>query len=589
MQRNNILRVFMFLCSMFLLTLGCKQGKNENNQDFSISLRISRDPATLNPIKNSGTVENDISQYLFLPLADYDPYTLELVPVLIAALPSGVRIDTGRWSGTVRFDCLIREEAVWDDGSPVTGYDYLFTIKAIKHPDIMANPALKSIFQVMRDVEISEDDPKRFFIYVESSYFTAKELALIVPVYPEYLYDPGKALRQYDLENAELTADKTSITPQDSLVRAFVDRFNHMDCGRVLANGSNAYELAEWQTNQHVILQRKPDWWGNKLHHSPYFEAQPTRIIFKVIPDPNTALLALKSDQLDILDQVDGHSFAKFKEEDASKGSFSFDTPGRLVYYFVGINNHAPLLKDKNVRKALAHLMDVDLFIKNFEMGNGIRLQSPVLPLRSYYHAGLKPIMNDPVKAKSYLKKAGWADSDKDGVLDKFLDGRKTDLKLRILIPGNDLSKNLALMLQQNCREVGIGIEIITKDPKLIPQDVASRNFDLYPTGVQLGLYPEDFYQSWHSSNDFPGGSNRFGFNHPKADQLLERLRETPEPEKTKQLMKEFQQIIYDEQPLIFLYVPTNNIVYNQRLQVKTSIKAPGFFVNTIRTKAKNQ
>ena len=377
MQRNNIFLVFMYLSSLFLLTQGCKQGKTEDNQDFAVTLRIPRDPATLNPIKSSGTVENDISQYLFLPLADYDPYILELVPVLIAAMPTGVKIDTGQWAGTTRFDCLIREEASWDDGSPITGYDYLFTIKTIKHPDIMANPALKSIFQVMRDVEISPDDPKRFFIYVASSYTQAKELALIVPVYPEYLYDADKALRQYELENAELTANKSIDNQKDSLINAFVDRFNHIDCGRVLASGANAYEFVEWQTNQHIILKRKSDWWGNKLHHSPYFEANPSRIIFKVIPDPNTALLAFKSGELDMLDQMDGLSFAKLKKEEDSKGKFSFDLPGRLVHYFIAMNNKSTLLKNKSIRKALAHLMDVDLFIKNFEMGNGIRLTEP--------------------------------------------------------------------------------------------------------------------------------------------------------------------------------------------------------------------
>ena len=144
-------------------------------------------------------------------------------------------------------------------------------------------------------------------------------------------------------------------------------------------------------------------------------------------------------------------------------------------------------------------------------------------------------------------------------------------------------------MLQQNCKEAGIAIDIVTKDPKLIPQDIASRRFDLYPTGVQLGLYPEDLYQSWHSSNDFPGGSNRFGFNNPKADQLLESLRETTDVEETKRLMREFQELIYEEQPLIFLYVPTNNIVYNKNLNVKTSIKAPGFLINTIRSQVKIQ
>ncbi len=585
MQKRNSIVVFFLFSTLFLLTQSCKQGNQGQNQDFSVTVRIPRDPATLNPIKSSGTVENDISQYLFLPLADYDPVSLDLVPVLIEALPNPVSIDTGKWAGTLRFDCLMRKEAVWDDGSPVTAFDYLFTIKTIKHPDILANPALKSIFQVMRDVEVSPDDPKRFFIYVESTFLNARELALIVPVYPEYLYDPDQALQNYELENSALNNIASNDQKRDSLISAFVESFNHIDCGRVLANGANAYELAEWQTNQQIVLNRKKDWWGSKLTHSAYFEANPSRIVFKVIPDPNTALLSLKSDQLEVLDQLDGLSFSSLKEESRLNAKFNFDSPGRLVYYFIGMNNHSPFLKDKYLRKALAHLMDVDMFIKNFEMGNGIRLQSPVLPMRSYYHHDLKPVNFDLEKAGNYLKKAGWSDTDSNGILDKMLNGKKTELKLRILIPGSELSKNLALMLKQNCKTAGIEIDIVTKDPKLIPADVASRAFDLYPTGVQLGLYPEDLFQSWHSSNDFPGGSNRFGFNHPEVDKLLEDLRETTDAEHMKRLMKEVQQLIYDEQPVIFLYVPTNNIAFKKDLEIQTSLRAPGYFINTIRKK----
>lgn len=233
MQKRNSIVVFFLFSTLFLLTQSCKQGNQGQNQEFSVTVRIPRDPATLNPIKSSGTVENDISQYLFLPLADYDPVSLDLVPVLIEALPNPVSIDTGKWAGTLRFDCLMRKEAVWDDGSPVTAFDYLFTIKTIKHPDILANPALKSIFQVMRDVEVSPDDPKRFFIYVESTFLNARELALIVPVYPEYLYDPDQALQNYELENSALNNIASNDQKRDSLISAFVKSFNHIDCGRV--------------------------------------------------------------------------------------------------------------------------------------------------------------------------------------------------------------------------------------------------------------------------------------------------------------------------------------------------------------------
>ena len=62
--------------------------------------------------------------------------------------------------------------------------------------------------------------------------------------------------------------------------------------------------------------------------------------------------------------------------------------------------------------------------------------------MRTYYHDGLKPIGFDPAKAKNYLKNSGWADTDNNGILDKVLEGKKTELTFNILIPGNELFKN---------------------------------------------------------------------------------------------------------------------------------------------------
>ena len=43
-------------------------------------------------------------------------------------------IDTGLYTGGIYFDIELSNDAKWDNGSPITAEDYLFTIKAINLP-----------------------------------------------------------------------------------------------------------------------------------------------------------------------------------------------------------------------------------------------------------------------------------------------------------------------------------------------------------------------------------------------------------------------------------------------------------------------
>ena len=70
---------------------------------------------------------------------------MELIPDVVTELPTiangGITInDDG--TETVRYQ--IRDEAVWADGTPISGDDYLFTYQTITDPDL---PIDKTIYE----------------------------------------------------------------------------------------------------------------------------------------------------------------------------------------------------------------------------------------------------------------------------------------------------------------------------------------------------------------------------------------------------------------------------------------------------------
>lgn len=80
------------------------------------------------------------------------------------------------------------------------------------------------------------------------------------------------------------------------------------------------------------------------------------------------------------------------------------------------------------------------------------QVAGPVHPSRSYYNQQLKPIVFSIDSAISLLQKSGWKDSDKDGILDKMIKGKRTKLSLNLMV-SSDGGKKLALLLQEQAKK----------------------------------------------------------------------------------------------------------------------------------------
>ncbi|MBK6783807.1 MAG: hypothetical protein IPG79_08585 [Saprospiraceae bacterium] len=246
------------------------------------------------------------------------------------------------------------------------------------------------------------------------------------------------------------------------------------------------------------------------------------------------------------------------------------------------LNNNDPKLSDKKVRRAITHLVDVDYILKNLESGFGERLVTPVHPSKPYYNKDLPFINFDQNKAKSLLVEAGWKDTDDNGVLDKVLPEGKTELSLDIYISGQELGNQVALLLQQNAAKVGVKINIIEKEFKLLrAENIKTRKYHLVPTVVSTDLnYWDDLSFRYHSDYDIPQGANDVSYHNPKVDELLNAIPLEKNIVKRESLYKTLQTLIYEDQPMIYLYVPTERIVLNKIWKGNATMKRPGYAVN---------
>ena len=131
--------------------------------------------------------------------------------------------------------------------------------------------------------------------------------------------------------------------------------------------------------------------------------------------------------------------------------------------------------------------------------------------------------------------------------------------------------------------QAGIAVNVVTKDAAAWRQAIGKREFELLPMQVRSSPAPSDPYQGWHSESDQPGGGNRSGFRNDEADDLIEEIRTTEDASRRNVLYMELQELIYEEQPVIFLYVPVERMIVNTAIEMTPSSRRPGYFENLFR------
>ncbi len=563
--------VILIVC--LSLFYSCSPDKKDDKE--TIRIRIQDEPDCLNPIISQSSLATQIENQIMPPLFEYDGEDLEIKPILIKELSSQKIVN----DSTVAYDYQFLDEAAWEDGSKLTVKDLEFTIKAALNP-YLKNKTWRNTLKNIINVESSDPSGNSFTISINKNYFLAREMSGNYNLYPEYIYDQNKTLRHFNILDL-LNKDSAQFTIEEhQLLKSFADEFQNADHCSKLISGAGAYKLLSWEKGSKLILERKSNWWGDKLKSPNTLQtAFAKKIEYQVIPDDVAAIAALKNGSLD-LSTLSPKQFVTLKKENLP--SLLFATPTIMQYYYIEINNTKPGLSEKAVRLAMAHALDQDNFIKNQMEGLATRIVGPVHPSKTFYNKSLQPYTYDINLAKKLLSDASWKDTDKDGILDKIVAGKKIKLAFQILVSGKDLGRNMALHLQEECKKIGIAIEIISKEGTIFQKDLQERNFDLATSVTRQSPSLWDPFQSWHSSNIQASKTNRCGFATPETDSLIQIIRTAESEPIRNQAYLKFQEILHENEPQIFLFSPTERIVYSSKLKFNPTAKRPGYTENNM-------
>lgn len=511
-----VTRLPVILVALFFLPLAVVWPQDYG--DALVGSSVS-DARTLVPILASDSVSSEVCGYLFNGLVKFDK-DLNLT----GDLASGWEISHDGL--TITF--FLRRGVRWHDGAPFTAADVAFTYRSLIDPAVRT--PYGGDFERVRDLEVVDEYTVKV-TYKEP--FAPALSSWGMAIMPEHI-----------LAGKDLSSPLFARNPV----------------------GTGPYKLKKWRSQEKIELSSNRD----------YFEKRPfiDRIITRIIPDEATTFLELLTEGLDsagltplqYLRQTDTPFFKRVYEK--------YRLPG-FIYVYLGYNLKNPLFSDVRVRRALNLAVDKNEIIAMVNLGQGTVATGPFVPQSWAYDPAVKPAGFDRNGALALLREAGWSDSDSDGVLDK--DGRNFEFTI-LTNQGNEERLKSAQIIQRRLKDIGIKVSIkVAEWSVFLTQHIDKRDFDAVILGWTAPREPDNF-DVWHSSKTKEGEFNFVGYNNPEVDDALVAARRTFDQKERQKYYHHIHELLYRDQPYMFLYVPDSLSVLHKRFRgVKPAAAGIGY------------
>ncbi len=308
--------------------------------------------------------------------------------------------------------------------------------------------------------------------------------------------------------------------------------------------GSGPFKFVSAETDKEVVIERNPDYWGEK--------ATLARVRFAIVPDATTRALELRKGSGDVtINALTADTIVALQRDP----QLAVDRAPGTVLAYLGFNLRDPILKDVRVRQAIAYALDRRPMIEYLWRGAAQPARS-VLPPQSWAYNGDVPTYDhNPGKAEQLLDAAGYPEV--NGVRFHITMKTSTDENTRLMVA----------VIQQQLREVGIALDIRSFEFGTFFSDVTHGVFQLYGLRWIGGNEDPDIFSLCFSSSRFPpNGANRGYYSNAKVDALIDQARREVDPAVRKPIYAELQRILAEELPYIDLWYLDNVLVHNKRV-----------------------
>ncbi len=311
-------------------------------------------------------------------------------------------------------------------------------------------------------------------------------------------------------------------------------------------SGTGPFKFAEWQSNQRVVIERNPDYWGGA--------AKLEAVVFRPVTDANTRVAEMMAGGLDVMVEVPPDNLATFRQD----ANFAVAEQAGPHVWFAILNTKEGPFADKRVRQAANYAVNKETLVKDVLQDTATVAAGPIPPAFNWVESAVEPYPYDPEKAKALLAEAGvetpqltfYVTEGGSGMLDPVTMGAAIQADLQAagftvkietyewntflgrVNPGLEGKADMAEMAW------------MTNDPDTVP----------YLT-LRTDAMPDK------------GGFNSGYYSNPEVDSLLEQARASTDQAERGKLYAKVQAAVHEDAPWLFVANWKQNAVTTAAVQ----------------------
>jgi peptide/nickel transport system substrate-binding protein len=502
-----------------------------------ISLRA--EPKTLNPLTATDAPSREVIGAMQSDLVHINRATQLTEPALAKSWkisPDGLQ-----------YTLTLRQGLRFSDGHPLDADDVLFTFRVYLD---------ESVHATQRDLLIVGGNP-----------ITVRKLDAQTLVF--------QLAKRYGVE--ERLFDGFTILPRHLLEKPYQEgKLGQLWTTATAPSewaGLGPFRLKEYIAGQKLVLERNPYYWktdtkGNRL---PYLD----ELVFLFVPSADAQVLRFQSGETDIISRLSAENFSVLGRQ--PRGYSMSDAGPGLEYNFLFFNlndlgeksstdvaRKQKWFRDVRFRQAISAAVDREAIVRLVYQGRGAGLWGPVTPGdRRWLNASVPRPPRSLDRARTLLKDAGFSWSSTSNGEATLLDSENRPVEFSILTSSSNVDRTkMATLIQDDLKQLGIRVQIVPIEFRsLIDRVTQTKEYDACLLGlVSFDADPNSDLNVWLSS----GGTHLWNPSqtHPSTtweaeiDRLMEQQLATPGYDRRKELYDRVQEILAENQPMIFLASP---------------------------------
>ena len=516
-----------------------------------IASTIGEGPKTFNPFTAKDATSSQMANIMYDGLVTSNPVTGEVIP----KLAKSIKIEGNNYIVTLRHGLK------WSDGQPITADDVIFTWKDIVFKGLGNTSVRDSILIDGKLPEIRKID-NYTVVFTISKPFAPFLRQLTNPIAPKHWFE--------SIPDWEKSFDRilsSTINPQDIVY-------------------SGAYHLKKYVPAQRVVFEKNPNYYEINLNNEklPYLN----QIVYLIVGDLNNEILKFEAKEIDTI-SLRGSTVARYKAKESLSdyAIYNLGADTGTMFLAINLNNRKndkgkyyvssikqQWFSDINFRTAIDYAIDRNSLVTNIAQGLAVPLFTSESLNGIYLNKNIKGHKRDLKLAEQYLAKSGFC-KHSDGLLyDRK--GHKVEFDL-YTNAGNTERESIGVMLKQDLSDLGMTVNFKPVEfNTLVNKLTNSYDWDMAIMGLTGSpLEPHNGKNVWasngplHLFNQRPMDykiDDRLSWEK-ELDNIFEQGALKLNFNDRKKYYDRYQEIVYNERPIIYLYSPTRIVAIRRKFK----------------------